>query len=196
MTPVPARTRAALLLGALVTALGAFVAAPAAAQETTWSVRPQDAAEAVVALTVRADDEARGALVVTNEGAQPLALAVSASDTRRGDDGALEVADTRTGAGAWVAVPDSLELAPGEQGTVPVFVAVPAGTSAGEYVAAVVTTLAEPGDGMTVERRLALRVVVTVPEPGTAWVVVGPVVAAAAVATSVVTVLVRRRPRP
>lgn len=189
-----ARAGAALLLGVLVAGVGALVPAPAVAQEASWSVRPGDASGAVVALTVRAHAEGRDALVVTNEGAEPLALAVAASDTRTGDDGGLEVADTRTGAGAWLDVPDSLELAPGEQGTVPVRVAVPAGTPAGEYVAAVVTTLAEPGDGVTLERRLALRVVVTVPEAGHAWARVGPLVAGAVLVAVAVSVLVRRRP--
>jgi len=186
----PRRRRAVVLLATA----GVLLASPAAAEDATWSVRPLEADAPVVALTVHPGDERRDAVVVTNEGDEPLTLAVTASDTREGDGG-LEVADTRSGPGAWLVVPDRLDLAPGEEGDVPVHVAVPEGTEPGEYVAAVVTSLAERGGGVTVERRLALRVVVTVPDTVSAWRSVGPLVVAAAAVVLVVAAVTRGRAR-
>ena len=138
------------------------------------------------------------------EGGRTLELAVSASDTRADADGALEVADTRTGPAAWVSVPvEPVTLAAGEDVGVPVHVVVPPDAAPGTYVAAVVTTAPDEQGGRAGERRLALRVVLTVEAPGASdagpWgLVVGALVvgAFAAVAAGAVVVLRRRRDVP
>lgn len=168
------------------------LAAPAAAAEDAgprWSVRPRDPSAAVLAHTVRPGSHVSDAVVVTNEGAAPLELTVTAWDTVPGDDGAPQVADSRTGVGGWVDVPDeTVVVAPGAQVVVPVEVAVPADAVVAEHVAAVVTTAAGREGGIAVERRLGLRVVLTV-EPvragpaGPAALAVGASVAGAALAT-------------
>ncbi len=186
--------RTAVLSTVLTAMLGALAvlvpATSATAGEASWSVRPQDASAPVLEHSVRPGDELDDAVVVRNEGTGTLDLRVSSSDTRTDDDGVLEVADTRTGPGAWVSVPvgdGPLVLGAGEQVVVPVRVRVPADATPGTHVAAVVTTVADEQDGVAVERRLALRVVLTVEEAGVgaAWVTAGLVLVVLLVAGAV-----------
>lgn len=184
-------------LAAISVALGVLLpaASAGAADGASWSVRPRDGST-VLEHAVRAGDEVDDAVVVRNEGARALELTVSTSDTRTDADGALEVADTRTGPGAWVSVPvEPVTLAAGEDVVVPVHVVVPADAAPGTHVAAVVTTAPDEQGGLTVERRLALRVVLTVEAPSASdagpWLLV--VGALAAVAAGAVVVLQRRR---
>ncbi|KMM45740.1 hypothetical protein CWIS_09240 [Cellulomonas sp. A375-1] len=195
---VPGLAVLSVALGVLLPAVSA-----GASDEASWSVRPRDGS-AVLEHVLRAGDEVDDAVVVRNEGGRTLELAVSASDTRAGADGALEVADTRTGPAAWVSVPvEPVTLAAGEDVGVPVHVVVPPDAAPGTYVAAVVTTAPDEQGGLAVERRLALRVVLTVEAPGASdagpWgLVVGALVvgAFAAVAAGAVVVLRRRRDVP
>ncbi|WP_146806191.1 hypothetical protein [Cellulomonas persica] len=190
------------LVGAgLTTTLAALVvllpATSATADDASWSVRPQDATASVLEHTVRAGDEVDDAVVVRNDGTAALELAVSTSDTRADADGALEVADTRTGPGAWVTVDGADEpvaLAAGEQVVVPVHVRVPADATPGTHVAAVVTTAADEQDGLAVERRLALRLILTVDEDaaGPRGVVTASAALLAAAVTLVFVVRARR----
>ena len=80
-----------------------------------------------------------------------------------------------------------LVLGAGEQVVVPVRVRVPADATPGTHVAAVVTTVADEQDGVAVERRLALRVVLTVDEAGVgaAWATAGLVLVVLLVAGAV-----------
>ncbi|GEL95623.1 hypothetical protein [Cellulomonas composti] len=175
------------LVGAAMLALVVVLAPmPAgAADDVSWSIRPQDPADAVIA--VRAEPAARVeyGLVVVNEGDGPLELEVTTSDTRVDADGALEVTDTRTAAGAWVSVPSTgISIEAGEQRTIPVVVVVPPEAAPGEYVAAVVTAAPAAPGVVAVERRLALRVLVTVAEPGSGSAV--PLVAGAGLVVGLV----------
>ncbi|MCR6689267.1 hypothetical protein [Cellulomonas sp.] len=190
--------RRALSAAAAAVGLVLGLASPSGAAAPSWSVRPQDTTVAVLAHAVPAGARVDDAVVVTNEGAEVLELTVATADTVPGDDGALQVADTRTGAGGWVDVPaDPLVLAPGERAVVPVRIAVPAEAAVGEHVAAVVTTAAGREGGVAVERRLGLRVVLTVGPRSTGLdggLVVGFLALGAAAAAAVVVARRRRGP--
>lgn len=183
MTAVAPRGLVGAGLTAVLAALVVLPATAASADEASWSVRPQDPTASVLEHTVRAGDEVDDAVVVRNDGTADLALTVSVSDTRTDADGALEVADTRTGPGAWLTLSDdTIVVAAGEQAVVPVHVQVPGDATPGTHVAAVVTTAAGEQDGLVVERRLALRMILTVEATAGAaawpWLVGGALVAA------------------
>lgn len=197
MTAVAPRGLVGAGLTAVLAALVVLPATAANADEASWSVRPQDPTASVLEHTVRAGDEVDDAVVVRNDGTADLALTVSVSDTRTDADGALEVADTRTGPGAWLTLSDdTIVVAAGEQAVVPVHVQVPGDATPGTHVAAVVTTAAGEQDGLAVERRLALRMILTVEEPaaGPRWVVAASAALLVA-ATTVVVVRARRGAR-
>ena len=104
------------------------------------------------------------AIVVTNHAGEPLELDLYAADGFTTDAGQLDVL-TRdvdsVGVGAWVELAtDHVRLEPGESLQVDFAVTVPAGAEPGDYAGAVVTSLsdAEVSDGVTVDRRLGIRI--------------------------------------
>ncbi|MFF3172281.1 WxL protein peptidoglycan domain-containing protein [Streptomyces sp. NPDC057900] len=156
-----------LLLAAL--AFGTSTGPARAAEgDVTWTVRTaaNDYGEdrSSFGYTVNPGGEAEDALVVANHGTDPLNLAVYAADGFTTDKGQL---DLLTGGkksrsiGAWVrADRASVRIAPGKSAEVPFTVKVPSDAPPGDYVGGILTSLKQPGDGegITVDRRLGIRI--------------------------------------
>ncbi|MFF2623223.1 WxL protein peptidoglycan domain-containing protein [Oerskovia jenensis] len=132
----------------------------------TWGVAPATAP--TFDFTLDPGASLTDQLVVTNHGDVPLDLAVYAADAFTSPTGALDVLPTGTPSedlGAWITadVP-RVVVAPGERGTVPFTLTVPADATPGDHTAAIVTSLVTGAGegGVAVDRRLGTRVLVRV----------------------------------
>lgn len=150
----------------------------ATAPAASWSVRPTPSGAAGdrpnfsydLAPGASLDDSIR----VRNLGAVALTFRVAAADaltTRTGAIDLLPSGQRSRDAGAWVALSaDTIVVAPGQFVDVPFRLAVPAGATAGDHAAGIVTSLttdeADRGGGVVqVERRLGSRLMVRVGGP-------------------------------
>lgn len=178
-------------------ALVLALAAPLAAHDAEWGVRP--AHGAAFRLEASPGERLEDALVVTNHGAAPLVLDLFGADGDLVGD-LVELAPAGTAPeelGTWLEVAPRLVLDGGEQAIVPFAVTVPAGTGPGRYAGALVTSSFAAAGDIAVDRRLAASIVVTVTgdEPGGGTrpeVLAGVVVGVLALAGLVVRVRARR----
>ncbi|GIG26983.1 WxL protein peptidoglycan domain-containing protein [Cellulomonas denverensis] len=153
---------AVLLLGALTTP-----AAQAADSDVTWTVRTaaNDLGSDRTGFDYHLDPggSVQDALVVANRGDEPLTLGVYAADGYTTDAGQFDVltgdADSAH-LGSWLTTGESITVEPGATADVPFTLTVPENATPGDYVGALVTSLAQPGDepGITVDRRLGIRI--------------------------------------
>nr|WP_272898165.1 DUF916 domain-containing protein [Agromyces seonyuensis] len=155
-----------------------FAGAPAIADEADapagtvqWGVRTADgdlgSERENYDYLLEAGDSLDDAIVVTNHGDEPLELAVYAADGFTGESGALDLlaeGETSTAVGAWItADATSVHLEPAASVEVPFHVAIPEDAMPGDYAGGIVTTLASEQDGgVSVDRRLGIRVQVRV----------------------------------
>ncbi|HEY0247499.1 MAG TPA: DUF916 domain-containing protein [Gryllotalpicola sp.] len=167
----PARPLARLAaLLALVT-LGVVIAplaAHAAGDDVTWTVRTAansyGADRTSYRYTVAPGSALTDTLVVTNHGDAPLELGVYAADGYTTDAGQLDLLlpdATQRGVGAWVSTGhDRITVAAGRSLDVPFTVKVPAAGTPGDYAGGIVTSLTQPdqGAGINVDRRLGIRI--------------------------------------
>jgi hypothetical protein len=176
----PTRTRRLLaallavcgLLGAVL-AIGLITSAPASADgDAAWAVRTAatDFGSNRQNYSYNLDPGGRleDALVVVNRGAAALDLAVYAADGYTTDAGQLDLVTkdaSSKGLGLWVhSEQSSLTIQPGESATVPFVLTVPANAQPGDYMGGMVTSLTRPDqtEGITVDRRLAVRILLRV----------------------------------
>jgi hypothetical protein len=179
---MPARTRttfARFALLAVLSAGSAVLGPPAVAADdpagVTWGVRTATNAQGAdrqnftysLAPGGRLDD----AIVVTNHDDQAIALDVYAADAFTTESGQLDLVgpeDASTDAGTWIDMnAERIEVPAGASVEVPFSVAVPSNAIPGDHAAGVVTSLVVPGqaDGITVDRRLGVRVQIRVQGP-------------------------------
>ncbi|MFT4259866.1 DUF916 domain-containing protein [Microbacterium sp.] len=162
---------------AALVAVAALLVAPAATaaeDDVTWTVRTESnrlgADRAGYEYTLSPGETIADGIVVTNRGAEPVDLAVYAADGFTTEDGGFDLlpaGEASAKLGTWVTVSDggSVSVAPGASVTVPFTIAVPQNATPGDYGAGVVTSLAVPGqnaDGVSVDRRLGIRMSVRV----------------------------------
>ncbi|MFC5828350.1 WxL protein peptidoglycan domain-containing protein [Nonomuraea insulae] len=155
-----AQATAVLLLG-----LAAVWPGPAAAADTSWTVRTASndfgADRPNYGYTVDPGGRLTDGLVVANPGTTPLHLAVYTADALTTEDGRLDLAakDTRPAAvGAWVHTErPEVTIPPGGSAEVPFTVTPPEDAAPGEYMGGIVTSLAQAGEADT-GRRLGIRI--------------------------------------
>ncbi|ETK35524.1 WxL protein peptidoglycan domain-containing protein [Microbispora sp. ATCC PTA-5024] len=165
----PRTTTAALAqvaVAALLATLGLLVtgAGPAAADgDVTWTVRTASndfgSDRENFSYTLDPGGRIEDALVVANNGAAPLHLAVYAADGFTTKDGRLDLVGRDVSSakvGAWVHAdrPD-VTVPPGESAEVPFTLTLPDSAVPGEYMGGIVTVPAEAGHG---DRRLGIRI--------------------------------------
>jgi hypothetical protein len=171
----PAALRSLLVLLAAVAALvGTGSAATAAADpaagadDVTWTVRTASndfgSDRTGFAYSVEPGSSVDDALVVANHGDEPLDLAVYAADGYTTESGQLDLLTPdleSTGVGAWLTTgTGSVTVEPGATVELPFTVAVPDDATPGDYAGGVLTSLvqADAAEGITVDRRLGIRV--------------------------------------
>lgn len=160
----------ATLLLALVPVLVVAAASRAVTDDdgsVTWGVRTASSMGADrqnYTFTVEPGDRVVDAIVVTNHDSVPIDLDLYAADGFTTEAGQLDVAPSDVGSvglGAWVELAtDHVTLAPGESLQVDFAVTVPEDAEPGDHAGAVVTSLSvsERRDGVTVDRRLGIRI--------------------------------------
>lgn len=170
----PIRWRAALVSALLAVGMVAAVAgaaSPARAEtsqpDVTWGVRTGVSEHGEgrdnYAYEVDAGETVRDAIIIANYDDEPLVLDVYAADGLTTSSGQLDVAarDVRPRrVGAWV-VPaaDRVTVQPGESLEVPFTIAVPGNATPGDHAGGILTTLtSSAADGVTVDRRLGIRI--------------------------------------
>jgi hypothetical protein len=152
----------------LAGAAGATAAAPDGAGDVTWTVRTASndfgSDRTGFAYTVEPGASVDDALVVANHGDEPLDLAVYAADGYTTESGQLDLLTPdleSTGVGAWLTTGTSeVTVEPGATVELPFTVAVPDDATPGDYTGGVLTSLvqADAAEGITVDRRLGIRV--------------------------------------
>ncbi|MDQ0645886.1 hypothetical protein QFZ53_000082 [Microbacterium natoriense] len=173
---IPSLARRAGVTAALL-ALAALFAAPAAnaaVDDVTWTVRTESnsfgADRAGYEYTLSPGETITDGIVVTNRGAEPLDLGVYAADGFTTEDGGFDLlpaGEKSAKLGTWVTVDGGgvVSVAPGASAMVPFTIAVPANATPGDYGAGIVTSLAtadQNAEGVTVDRRLGIRMGVRV----------------------------------
>lgn len=166
-----------VLAGALAGALAAGLAvgivlagaAPAAAEDgATWQVRPaaaDGATRAAFELGLEPGGSAADSVVVSNLGAAPLTLEVTAADivTTPSGDVTLAPPDAEKRASAWVRLAvDRVEVAPQTAVEIPFTIDLPARAEPGDYAVALMTSLTqevtdEEGGPAVLETRVGAR---------------------------------------
>jgi hypothetical protein len=177
---IPLLLAALLMLATPVTSV-AQTATPSAAspadspttEPPTFSVAPEGGADlSPMHLKADAGSSAEAMLVVSNGGHSSIDLktfAVAVTTAINGGYQVLPEGNGSHGQVTWLSVPDKeYTLAPGEKIELPVRLIVPAGTEAGEYMAALATetTKSEPVAGSGTFRQIIRKVnavVITVP---------------------------------
>ncbi|WP_421732728.1 DUF916 domain-containing protein [Cellulomonas sp.] len=161
----------AVLLAVLV-AVGVLAApslpASAADDDVTWTVRTASndfgRDRTSFAYGIDPGAEVEDALVVANHGATALDLAVYAADGYTTEAGQLDLlvqGAPSVGVGAWVhGDVDTVLIEPGATAEVPFTVRVPENATPGDYAGGIVTSLtqADDAEGITVDRRLGIRI--------------------------------------
>lgn len=161
------RVSAAVMLAAGLLA-GTFVATPAVAAESDmpWDVGTVDGSfgsgRPNYDYAVEPGDRVDDALMVVNNGATPIELALYAADAFTTDEGQLDLFTrdvAARGVGAWLRLShDTISLEPGESAEVPFTITVPDDAGPGSHMGGVVTTAAATSKGTEPERRVAIRI--------------------------------------
>ena len=147
---------------------GTFVAAPALAAESDmpWDVGTVDGSfgsgRPNYDYAVEPGDQLDDAIMVVNNGATPIELALYAADAFTTDEGQLDLR-TRdvapSGVGSWLRLShDTISLEPSESAEVPFTITVPDDARPGSHMGGVVTTAAATSKGTEPERRVAIRI--------------------------------------
>ncbi|MGN8247317.1 WxL protein peptidoglycan domain-containing protein [Cellulomonas soli] len=170
--PPTARSVVAVLLTVLAGVAAVATGPAASAEDVTWTVRTASNAfgsdRTGYSYGIDPGTTVEDALVVANHGDQALELAVYAADGYTTDAGRLDLLtrDVDSSAvGAWLQTQvDTVTVEPGGSVEVPFTLAVPADATPGDYAGGVVTSLvqADAAEGITVDRRLGIRVDVRV----------------------------------
>lgn len=167
-----ARTVAIAILVGLSLLLSPALAAHAAQDDVTWTVRTASNAfgadRTSYGYTVDPGSTVEDGLVIANHGDGPLDLSVYTADGYTTDSGQFDllVAGAKSlGVGAWVTTPDGTVTIPaGKTVTVPFTVSVPDNATPGDYAGGIVTSLGAQDDtaGISVDRRLGIRIALRV----------------------------------
>ncbi|GAA1535287.1 hypothetical protein GCM10009788_42620 [Nocardioides humi] len=162
----------ALLAALLLSVLVAPAPAQAAEGEASWAIRTASNtygdARQNFSYTLNPGATVEDALVVHNDGTEPITLAVYAADGFTTTDGQLDLLRTDQeshGVGVWVTAGRStVKIKPGREKQVPFALAVPDNATPGDHLGGIVTSLtSEANDaGIAVDRRLAMRIRVRV----------------------------------
>ncbi|MFY1671385.1 WxL protein peptidoglycan domain-containing protein [Plantactinospora sp. WMMB334] len=149
--------------------------AQAADPTLTWSVRPTPAAGKPERPNFSYDlvpgQRIEDSIRVRNFGAEPLTLALYASDARTTSSGALDLlpaGEQPTDVGKWVVLDSGvIEVPPKRHVDVPFTMVVPAGAEHGDHTGGIVTSYRSPGTdnrgrAVVVDRRLGTRMYVRV----------------------------------
>jgi hypothetical protein len=163
----------------LVAALAPALPAGAAASSTlpldtedviTWGVKPADAdgpdGRTRVELVLDPGASASEHLAVSNFSDVPVTFSIQAADGYINPKGRFNMLPSdreSTGAGTWIEVQDSVEVAPDATVVVPFTVAVPDNATPGDHVAGIAATVKSTGEGeggtsVGVESRVGFRV--------------------------------------
>jgi hypothetical protein len=166
------RTVAIALVAGLSLLLSPALAAQAAGDDVTWTVRTASngfgADRTTYGYTVDPGSTVEDGLVIANHGDTPLDLSVYTADGYTTDAGQFDllVAGAESvGVGAWVSAPDGTVTIPaGKTVTVPFTVSIPDNATPGDYAGGIVTSLGAQDDtaGISVDRRLGIRIALRV----------------------------------
>jgi len=165
----------AALLAALAPALPAGAASdgvlPLDTEDViTWGVKPADAdgpdGRSRVELVLDPGASASEHLAVSNFSDVPVTFSIQAADGYINPKGRFNMLPSdreSTGAGTWIQVQDSVEVAPDATVVVPFTVAVPDNATPGDHVAGIAATVKSTGEGeggtsVGVESRVGFRV--------------------------------------
>lgn len=163
---------AVLVVSATVFSAGAAIAAtapaPPSGEDVTWGVRTatnaQGSARDNFAYVVGPGGTVDDAIVVTNHDDQPLDLDLYAADGFTTQSGQLDVltrGEESSEVGVWTGVgQEHVQIPAGESAEIPFTISVPENATPGDYAGGIITSLARPTqeDGITVDRRLGIRV--------------------------------------
>ncbi|PVW02543.1 DUF916 domain-containing protein [Microbacterium sp. Gd 4-13] len=163
---------AALVVSATVLSAGVATAAaapaPSADADVTWGVRTatnaQGSARDNFAYVVGPGGTVDDAIVVTNHDDQPLDLDLYAADGFTTQSGQLDVltrGEESSEVGVWTGVgQERVQIPAGASAEIPFTISVPENATPGDYAGGIITSLAQPAqeDGITVDRRLGIRV--------------------------------------
>jgi len=170
----------AVLVAAIVIAWSAATTSAATAAEddvVTWGVRPvksndpDQADRANFSFELKPGESLDDGLVVTNHDERPIRLDLYAADAFLGDSGQLDVlpaGEESTTLGAWITMDRArVTIAPEKSKRIGFDLAIPDSVEPGDYSAAVITSLRtrDPDEGITVDRRLGIRMHVRVGGP-------------------------------
>lgn len=161
-------------LGLAVALLMALAGSASAASGSLVGVRPAAPDQSWLVMTVPPGGSADATALVLNLSDAPQVVDIGSADAITTPEGVFSLAgdaETPRGVGAWIRLPRTrATLAPGERLPLPVSVAVPPGTTPGDYSGGVVVQAApraaasaDGGLAVRVVERVGLRVYVTVP---------------------------------
>ncbi len=166
------RTAVLALLAAFAVAVPAAGHARAGDGDAAWTVRTASNsygdARSSYSYSVNPGGRVEDAMAVANRGTTPLELAVYAADGFTTDKGRLDLLTKdkkSTAVGVWVhADRNSVVIKPGQTVQIPFEVAVPGNATPGDYVGGLLTSLtqSEDAEGISVDRRLGIRVTLRV----------------------------------
>jgi len=166
------RVVAALVAAGIALLLSPAIAAHAAGDDATWTVRTASNAfgsdRTSYGYTVDPGANVEDAIVVANHGDAPLDLSVYASDGYTTDSGQFDLlvaGATSVGIGAWLHTDAGTVTIPaGRTVEIPFTVSVPDNATPGDYAGGIVTSLGaqQDAEGISVDRRLGIRVMLRV----------------------------------
>ncbi|WP_308797689.1 COG1470 family protein [Agromyces silvae] len=136
----------------------------------TWMVRPSDGTgedgRSWVELELRAGEVAEEHLLIRNLSPAAVTFRLAAADgyfTETGRFNMLTAGEVSTGAGTWIGIQDSVEVASGADVVVPFSVTVPENAEPGDHPAGVAASIRSGGDAeVGVESRVGFRVMTRV----------------------------------
>jgi hypothetical protein len=155
--PSPRSTVACLLVATI--GLGGLLARPAAAAD--WTIEPTakqfGSGRQAFAYTLNPGGRLEDGIVVVNDGAAPLHLALRAADGVTSRAGRLDLVakDAPTGVGAWVRPQrDDVTVPPGGSATVPFAVTLPEDAAPGDYMGGILASGADRRAGIPIRLRV------------------------------------------
>lgn len=170
--PLLGRALAGLGLGLALALPAAQVAAAEPGDDLVWGVRTGTTAQGEgrenYAYTMLPGTTLEDSIVITNHDDAPLELDVYAADaftTPTGQLDVLKAGETSRDVGTWVALREPhVSIPAGGAVEVPFTVEVPANATPGDHAGGIVTSLPQPeaGSGITVDRRLGVRMQIRV----------------------------------
>lgn len=169
-------TKSIVALTLVVCSAPAAFAAPTdtpapAETPTTWAVAPADAngpdGRHWFDLDVDPGTQISEHVAVRNLGTENVTFTLSAADgylTDKGRFNMLASGDESVGAGTWVAIPDTVTIAPGGMAVVPMDISVPLNATPGDHAAGVAASIRSESAAGTVgvESRVGVRVILHV----------------------------------